>query len=178
MPHLTSNLQAVASLFIAPTLFFPPYPCACVSPSPATNGFTPLKYTSPRKSLYLRLLYIEALITTLLKSPKENRLPPAKRKKVLVGYLESSGAIPYSDWHSLPLYIWGILIFMKEHSWIFSCLSIGSNSTDKKLLTVLLDIPVQLRQKETFFNNKVGTDKNSTTQHLNESNKEQKNLQL
>lgn len=33
-------------------------------------------------------------------------------------------------------------------------------------------------KRDFFFNKKVGIDKNSTTQHLNESNNEQKNLQL
>lgn len=70
IPKLTSNLQAVASLFIAPTLVFPSDPCACVSPSPAMRGFKPLKHTPPRKSLYFRLLYTEALIKPLLQSPK------------------------------------------------------------------------------------------------------------
>lgn len=141
----------------------------CVSPSPASKGFKPLKHTPPKKSLYLRLLYIEALTKPLLESSKQNRLPATlcpprkKKKKVLVGYLESNGVIPYSDWHSLPLYVWGILVFKKEHSWILSWLSIRSNSTGQKLLAVLQDIPLPLRQKGIFFNNKVGADKNRTT---------------
>lgn len=43
---------------------------------------------------------------------------------------------------------------------------------------MLQDAAVQLKQKGIFFNKKVGIDKNSTTPHLNESNNEQKNLQL
>lgn len=86
-PHLTSNLQAVASLFIAPTLF-PPYPCACVSPSPATKGFKQaLKtHTSQRVSVPQASLNWGINKTTTGK-PKTG-FPPQK-KKFLLSYLES-----------------------------------------------------------------------------------------
>lgn len=84
MPHLTSNLQAVASVFIAPTLF-PLYPCACASLALQQRvSSKPLKHTPPRKSLYLRLLQIEALIKPLLESPKQAFFCPQKKDLVIL----------------------------------------------------------------------------------------------
>lgn len=44
----------------------------------------PLKHTPPRKSLYLRLLQIEALIKPLLESPKQAFYCPQKKDLVIL----------------------------------------------------------------------------------------------
>lgn len=121
MPHLTSNLQAVGTpLFIVPTPFFPPYPCACVSPIPGmvSKDFKETLKTCTIHKVSEPLTSFEALIKPFLESQQWNGLFSPKR--VPVGYLETNKVFPYSGLRSPPLYIWCILIVKIEHSSILS----------------------------------------------------------
>lgn len=153
VPHLTCNLQAVSiPIFIVPTPFFPPYPCACVSPIPGmvSKDFKQaLKTCTFQKVSELQAFFNWAINKTTLRKPRmKQAFFPKKSSCWLPGIKQSVPILRFEVTSSVPL---GYLIVRKEHSSILSCISISSNSTGQKLLTVLQDAPVQLRRKGIYL---------------------------